>query len=384
MVEEKTMLRTPGPTPVPPRVQAAMNQAMIGHRSGEFTDLFLKAAQKLKPIFGTKEEVYIVSASGTSVLEAAAVNILSPADEVVVVVTGAFGDRFASICERFGALTHRLDVAWGQACTKETLADFLQQYPHTKAVFATYCETSTAVLNPVQPLAEAVRENGDALFVVDGVSCLGGVPAQMDKWGIDILVTGSQKALMLPPGLAFISASARAWEAIAANKAPSFYLDLQAYRDSYQKGMTPYTPALSLIYGLDAAGSMIEEEGLHQVIQRHELMKNMLRAALKALDVPLLVEDAYASPTVTAIVSDAAFDADALRQVLKEDFNIAGAGGQKHLKGKLMRIGHMGWCYPSEIFTVVTYIELALQKMNKNRGSGAGVQSAEEVYLNHV
>lgn len=384
MVEEKAILRTPGPTPVPARVQAAMNQAMIGHRSGEFADLFLETAERLKPIFGTKQDVFIVSASGTSALEAVAVNTLSPADEVVVVVTGAFGDRFASICERFGAITHRLDVEWGEACTKETLAQFLQQYPNTKAVFATYCETSTAVLNPVDQLAEAVRENGDVLFAVDGVSCIGAVPAKMDEWGIDILVTGTQKALMLPPGLALISVSERAWTVIKENKAPSFYLDLAAYRDSYQKGLTPYTPALSLIYGLSETCSIIEDEGFEPLIRRHELMRDMTRAALKAIGLPLLVNDASASPTVTAVISDDNFDVDALRGLLKNDFNIACAGGQKQLKGKLMRIGHMGWCFPSDVLTVVTYIELGLQKMRKDIEPGSGIQAAEEVYLNHV
>lgn len=384
MVKERAILRTPGPTPVPPQVQAAMNQTMIGHRSGAFADLFLQTAERLKPIFGTNEDVYIVSASGTSVLEAAAVNTTSPGDEVVVVVTGAFGDRFASICERFGAVTHRLNVTWSEACTKETLTRFLQQYPNTKTVFATYCETSAGVLNPVDQLAEAVRENGDALFVVDGVSCIGAVPAKMDEWGIDILVTGSQKAMMLPPGLALISVSERAWTAIEENKAPSFYLDLTAYRDSYQQGLTPYTPAVSLIYGLREACNLIEEEGFEVLIRRHELMKNMTRAGLKALGLPLLVSDTHASPTVTAVVSDDGFDADALRHVLNDDFYITCAGGQQQLKGRLMRIGHMGWCFPSDVLTVLTYIELGLQKMKKDIEPGSGIQAAEEVYLDYV
>jgi aspartate aminotransferase-like enzyme len=384
MVREKEILRTPGPTPVPGRVQAAMNQPMIGHRSKEFAELFRNTAERLKPIFGTKQEVYIVTGSGTSVLEAAAVNTVSPGEEVVVVVAGAFGDRFAAICERYGAVTHRLDVPWGAACNPQDLAELLQQHPNVKAVFVTYCETSTGVVNPIGQLAKTVKENSEALIIVDGVSCIGGVEAKMDEWGIDILVTGSQKAMMLPPGLGFVSVSERAWDVIEQNGAPSFYLNLPAYRDSYETGMTPYTPALSLIYGLQEVCNIIEEEGFEQVVRRHELLKKMTRAAMEALGLPLLTIEESASPTVTAIASNDKFDVDRLRRLLKKQFNIEFAGGQKKLKGKLLRIGHMGWCFPSDILTAVAFIELGLQKMNVNIEAGAGIKAAEEVILDYV
>lgn len=384
MVREKGILRTPGPTPVPGRVQAAMNQPMIGHRSKEFADLFRNTAERLKPIFGTKQEVYIVTGSGTSVLEAAAVNTVSPGEEVAVVVAGAFGDRFAAICERYGAKTHRLDVPWGEACDPEVLAELLHQHPKVKAVFVTYCETSTGVLNPVGQLAKTVKENSGALVIVDGVSCIGGVQAEMDEWGIDILVTGSQKAMMLPPGLGFISVSERAWDVIEQNGAPSFYLNLPAYRNSYETGMTPYTPALSLIYGLQEVCNIIEEEGFEQVVRRHEIMKKMTRAAAEALELPLLTTDESASPTVTAIVGNDKFDIDQLRRLLKQQFNIEFAGGQKKLKGKLLRIGHMGWCFPSDVLTAVAFIELGLRKMNVDIEVGGGVKAAEEVILDYV
>lgn len=384
MVKEKEILRTPGPTPVPGRVQAAVNQQMIGHRSGEFAELFGKTAERLKPIFGTKEDVLVVTGSGTSALEAAAVNVLSPGDEVIVVVAGAFGDRFASICERYGFVTHRLNVIWGEACRKESLAECLEEHPGAKAVIATFCETSTGVLNPVKELAEVVRGKSEALIIVDGVSCIGGVEAKMDEWGIDILVSGSQKALMLPPGLAFVAVSQRAWKVIEENKQPSFYLNLPAYRDSLAKGMTPYTPAVSLIYGLSEVCSLIEEEGFEQVVKRHQLMKKMTRAAVSALGLPLLTRDGDASPTVTAISADEGVDVEQLRNIVKENYNITFAGGQKQLKGKLLRIGHMGWCFPSDVITAVSFIELGLRKMNVNIEPGVGVKAAEEVYLKHV
>ncbi|MCK9918287.1 aminotransferase class V-fold PLP-dependent enzyme, partial [Microbacteriaceae bacterium K1510] len=211
MFQEKQILRIPGPTPIPPRVTQAMSKPMMGHRSGQFSALFARTAERLKPIFGTEQDVYIIAGSGTSALEMGVVNTLQPNDEAAVLVSGAFGERFAKICERYGIVVHRLEVPWGEAITAAQLAPFLEQHPQVKSVFATFCETSTGVQNPVRELAQVVHEKTDALFIVDAVSCLGAVDCQMDEWGIDILVTGSQKAFMLPTGLAFLAASERAW-----------------------------------------------------------------------------------------------------------------------------------------------------------------------------
>ncbi|HET7615387.1 MAG TPA: alanine--glyoxylate aminotransferase family protein, partial [Bacillales bacterium] len=361
-----------------------MNLPMIGHRGTEFPKLYHESAEGLKLVFGTQQDVLVLSSSGTSALEAAAVNAVSPGDEVIVVVAGAFGDRFASICERYGAVTHRLDVKWGEACESHVLRAFLDEHPKVKAVFLTYCETSTAVLNPVAELASIVKEKSDALVVVDGVSCIGAVSAQMDQWEVDILVSGSQKALMLPPGLAFVAVSSRAWEVIEENEAPSFYLDLRKYKDSQEKGMTPYTPAVSLFYGLAEVCSIIREEGFDNVVHRHEVMKEMTREGMRALDLPLLTDDANASPTVTAITGDDQLDIEKLRKLLKEEYHIAFAGGQKKLKGNLMRIGHMGWCFPADVLMAICYIEMGLRRMGVKIDAGAGVRAAEEVYLNNV
>jgi len=309
---------------------------------------------------------------------------MSSGEEILVVVSGAFGDRFAKICERYGFLTHRLEVEWGEACIPEVLKEKLRMHPKVKAVAVTYCETSTGVLHPIAELSRIVKEHSDALFIVDGVSCLGGVEAKKDDWEIDILVTGSQKALMLPPGLAFVSVGKRAWQAIDQNETNAFYLDLKAYRDSYAKEMTPYTPAVSLIQGLAEVCEMIEEEGLHEVIQRHELMRDMIRAAAKGLGLKLLVKDEIASPTVTAISSDGPVEVERLRNTVKEQFNVLFAGGQGKLKGRLLRIGHMGWCFPSDVFTAITYLELGLRQLNVRIEPGAGMKAAEEVYLQHV
>jgi aspartate aminotransferase-like enzyme len=384
MFQDKIILRIPGPTPIPPRVQQAMNKPMIGHRSGQFSALFARTAERLKPYFGTTQDVFILAGSGTSALEMSVVNTLQPGDEAAVLVSGAFGDRFAKICERFGIVAHRLEVPWGDAVTPDKLQAFLAEKPQVKAVFATYCETSTGVLNPIRDLARVVREQSDALFIVDAVSCLGAVPCEMDAWGVDIVVTGSQKAFMLPTGLAFLAASERAWKVIEQQKPLAFYLDLKAYRKSLADKTTPYTPAVSLIFGLDEVCNMLEEEGLPQIIKRHELMRDMTRAAMRALDIPLMTTDEYASPTVTSLDPKGKFDAEELRKVLRTKYNVVIAGGQQHLKGKIFRIGHMGYCEPLDVIQVVAAIETSLRQIGVNVELGAGVKAAQEVLIAHV
>lgn len=380
LFEDKFRLHTPGPTPIPPRVQHAMSRPMIGHRSKECAAIIEDCSDRLKKIFGTEQRVLILTGSGTAALESAAANAVQAGDEVSVVVTGAFGDRFAKITERFGCIVHRLDVPWGEHCSPERLRTHLEAHPNVKAVFMTYCETSTGILNPIQQLAQVVHERSDALSIVDGVSCLGAVPMEMDKWGVDIAVTGSQKALMLPAGLAFAAVSDKAWHVIENNKTPRFYLDLAAYRKSLQKHSTPFTPAVSLLFGLQEVLTILEEQGMAQVIARHRLLMQMTRAGLKALGLPLMAQDAVASPTVTSVYGTKEVDVEALRGTLAQ-LNVRVAGGQQHLKGKIFRIGHMGYCEPGDILTVIATLEVALKKLNAPVTLGSGIQAAEEVWL---
>ena len=261
----------------------------------------MKCSHRLKPIFGTDNEVLILTGSGTSALEAAVTSTVAPGEEAAVIVTGAFGARFHAICERFGIHTHRLDIPWGQSCSPEQLRLFLQKHPAVKAVFLTYCETSNSALNPIGELAEVIRDTSDALIIVDGVSIIGAVDSQMDPWGVDILVTGSQKAMMLPPGLAFAAVSEKAWTVIEQNRTPRYYLDLLSYRRSLEKDTTPATPAVSLLFGLKEALTMIEEEGRETVITRHQTMMEMTRRGLEQMGLCLMTTDADASPTVTAV-----------------------------------------------------------------------------------
>jgi aspartate aminotransferase-like enzyme len=382
VLKEQQFLRIPGPTPIPPSVQRVMTQQMIGHRDQDTRDLFQRIKPKLKPIFGTEEDIMVIAGSGTAALETAVVNTVKPGDEVVVIVTGSFGDRFAKICEAYNITTHRLETTWGEAADPETIKSFLDKHNNIKAVFATYCETSTGVLNPIKELAETIHSHSEALIIVDGVSCIGAVESKMDAWGIDILVTGSQKAMMLPPGLAFIAASKRAWEVIEKNPAPRFYLDMKKYQDNLEKNSTPFTPPVSLLFGLEESLNLIHEEGLQEIYARHRLMMQMVRSAFQVLDVPLLTADEAGSPTVTAIKPED-FKADILRETLKKEFGLSIAGGQSHLKGKIFRIGHMGYCSPADILQTISLIELGLWKMGKKIDMGQGVQAAQKVYLDY-
>lgn len=380
MLPDQQILRIPGPSPIPPSVQQSMSQPMIGHRGQETKELLQRIKPKLKPIFGTNQEVMIISGSGTAGLESAVVNTVNPGDEVLVIVTGAFGERFAKICESYQINTHRYNVDWGNAVSPNAISEYLKEHPTIKSVFATYCETSTGVLNPIQELAAVIHANSDALFIVDGVSCVGGVETKMDAWGVDLLVTGAQKAMMLPAGLTFIAASERAWNVIDKNKQSRFYLDLRKYRDNLLKDSTPFTPALSLLFGLEQVLKLMDEEGLAQVYKRHQLMKEMTRSAFSALNIPLLTDEQTASPTVTAI-KPSDFQAEELREVMKDEFGLALAGGQQHMKGEIFRIGHMGYCSPADILQTISIIEIGLTKIGKEIELGKGTRAAQEIYL---
>ncbi len=380
MLTDQQILRIPGPSPIPPSVNRAMSQPMIGHRGQSTSDMLAAIRPKLKKVFGTEQEVMIVTGSGTAGLEMAVVNTVAPNEEVAVIVTGAFGDRFVKICKSYGLKTHVLGVDWGKAVDPQDVVEFLKDKPNVTAVFSTFCETSTGVLNPIKELTAAINEVSEALVIVDGVSCVAGTATEMDEWGVDVVVTGSQKAFMLPAGLAFIAASERAWEKINANPQPRFYLDMAKHRDNILKDTTPFTPALSILFGLQQVLELLEEEGLENVYARHDLMMNMTRAAFKALGVPLLSTDADASPTVTAVKPED-FDPEVFRKVMKTEFNLELAGGQQELAKKIFRIGHMGYCSPADMLQAIAAMEIGLVKAGKSIELGHGVRAAQQIFL---
>ena len=352
-------LRIPGPTPCPPEVLAAMSGAMIDHRGPEMAELIKKSTPRLQAAFQTENEVLTVTTSGTGGLECAVVNTLSPGDQVLAVSIGNFGDRFASIASKYGAKVTKLSFESGQAADPARVTEALQANPEIKAVLVTHNETSTGVTNPLEGIAAAVKPSG-ALLLVDAVSSLSSIPVKVDAWGLDVVVSGSQKGWMLPPGLAFVAVSERAWEAYGRSTMPRFYFDLGKYRDSTSKGQTPWTPAVSLYFALDVALDMLEAESWEGVYTRHQACADLTRQGVKRLGLELLADERFASNTVTAVKAPAGLDVSKLRKTLREEHGVVVGGGQAELTGKIFRIGHLGLVHEDDIRQTLAALERAL------------------------
>jgi aspartate aminotransferase-like enzyme len=351
MTQQKTQLnlRIPGPTPVPEDILAAVAHPMVNHRGREFAAVVQRASERLKDFFVTKQDVMILSCSGTGGLEAAVVNTLSPGDKVLAVTIGAFGERLATIAEAYGAEVTALPYEWGQAAHADDIRKALKADPDIKAVLITHNETSTGVTNPLAQIAEVVSEF-DKLLVVDAVSSLGAIPFEMDSWGIDCAVTGSQKGWMVPPGLAFACLSERGWQAHAQARMPRFYFDLAKHRDAQAKGQTPFTPAMPIFFGLDIALERMALEGMEAIITRHRKAGALTREGVKRLGLELLCQDEhFASDTVTAVKCPEGIDVGKLRTLLEDEYNLVLAGGQGKLSGKIFRIGHLGLVNENDI-----------------------------------
>ncbi len=356
-------LRIPGPTPVPTDILEAVGRPMVDHRGRPFAALIQRVTEHLKEFFMTKQEVLILSTSGTGSMEAAVVNTLSPGDKVLVVSIGAFGDRFAKIAETFGAQVTVLPYEWGQAADPEDVRKALAADPETKAVLVTHNETSTGVTNPLEEIAKVVRE-ADRLLLVDAISSLGAIPCDMDGWGLDVVVTGSQKGWMVPPGLAFIALSERGWQAYESARMPRFYMDVAKARDFLQKGQTPWTPTISVYFGLDVALEKMAAEGLEGVHARHARIGQMVREGVKALGLELLATDErYASDTVTAIKCPEGVEVAALRKMLEDEQGVVMAGAQAKLAGKAFRIGHLGLVSEEDIRHALDALATVLPKV---------------------
>ena len=372
----ETLIMIPGPTHVPPRVLAAMAKPMIGHRTDEYSEMHLACEARLKRIFRTDNPVLIFASSGTGGMEAAIVNTLSPGDKVLAVNCGNFGQRFGEIARRFGAEVDELVYTPGSSANPEDIAAKLAADGDIKAVLTTFNETSTGVTNDMAAIGAAVKEH-DALLLVDAISGMAAIECQTDEWGLDVVVAGSQKAFMLPPGLAFVSVSDAAWSAVARSTLPKFYWDFKAMGDRAEEGQTAYTPAVSMIFALDAALSIIMEEGVDAFAARHGRMAAAVRAAVRGLGLRLFGDPAHASNTVTAVRGDG-FDPDGMRKVMSEKYNVLLSGGQKELKGKIFRIGHMGAVTEREILTTISCLEAALTHVGMGIARGAGLAAAIE------
>ena len=374
----KHYLLSPGPTPIPNEVALAMAETMIHHRTPQFNHIFDQARQGLKKLFGTKNDVLILASSGTGAMEASVANLFSPGDKVLVINGGKFGERWLNIANAFGLSPIELEVEWGQAVKVDTVEKQMKAHPDLKGVMIQASETSTTVLHPVKEIAKLTK-NGP-LFLVDGVTAVGVVSIPLDEWGLDVLVTGSQKAMMLPPGLGFIALSDRAWERTKQARLPRFYFDLNLERKNQQKGSGAFTPAVSLIFGARASLEMMQREGLDRVYARHARMSRATRAAATALGLKLLAPDSP-SPAATGVYLPDGIDADQVLDYLRDHMNITLAEGQDQLKGKVIRIAHVGYMGAFDVITAVAALEMVLRKFGVELPFGKGVAAAQEVLM---
>jgi aspartate aminotransferase-like enzyme len=354
-----TQLRIPGPTPVPDEVLQAMAKQMINHRGPEFVQLLNDVTTKLKQIFQTKSDLLVLTGAGTGGLEAAIVNTLSPGDKVLATSIGVFGDRFTKIAQQYGADIIPLSFEWGKAADVDTIRQTLQVEPKIKAVMVTHNETSTGVTNDLASISSLVKEF-DKLLLVDAISSLGAIDLPVDDWHCDVTVTGSQKAWMVPPGLTMVSVSEEGWRAHAEAKMPRFYWDFTKAKNSLEKGQTPWTPAVSIMFALQVALDMMLKEGLANIIARHARVGKATREGVKSLGLSLFAEESHASNAVTAVAVPDGLDVKKLRKILKEEHQVVLAGGQQKLDGKIFRIGHLGWVNEKDIEAVISALKVAL------------------------
>jgi len=357
-------LRIPGPTPIPPEVAEAIARPIINHRGPEFAAILERVTSQLQHFFQTTQPVLGYPSAGTGVMEAAIVNCFSPGDAVLAVSIGVFGNRLAKIAELFGLQVTRVESEWGQAADLEAVAAQLEKMPNVQGVFITHNETSTGVTNDLQALAQLARvKRPDALIVVDAVSSLGCVNLSMDEWDLDVVFTASQKGWMVPPGLAMIGVSERAWAAAGRATLPRFYWDFQMAKKSLAKGQTPYTPPVSLYFGLDVALEMMRAEGREAIFTRHQQVANLTRQRARSLGLKLFAEPSHASNTVTAIVVPEGIEAKALTRGLREQEGVVIAGGQERLEGQIFRIGHLGYVNDGDITACMDALERQLARL---------------------
>ncbi len=352
-------LRIPGPTPLPDEVLQVMSKQMINHRGPEFGQILNEATAKLKQLFQTNGDVFLLTGSGTGGLEAAIVNTLSPGDKVLSVSIGVFGERFAAVAEQFGAEVIPLRFEWGKAADADAVRQALQAEPKVKAVLVTHNETSTGVTNDLASISSVVKEF-NKLLLVDAISSLGSINLPVDDWHCDVTVTGSQKGWMAPPGLTMVSVNQEAWQAYSKAKMPRVYWDFAQAKKYLEKGQTPWTPAISTIFTLSVSLEMMLKEGLPNIIARHARVSQATREGIKSLGLSLFAEESHASDTVTAVKASDGLDTKKMLRILREEHQIVLGGGQQILDGKIFRIGHLGWVTEDDIKTVISALKVAL------------------------
>jgi aspartate aminotransferase-like enzyme len=368
----QSQLRVPGPTPLPERVVRSMSRPMIDHRGPEFAEVLSDITAGAKRVFKTSNDLLLVTASGTGGLESAVANLVSPGDEVVCALCGNFGERFAALAAGYGADVVRLEAEWGQPVDPDDLKRVLASHPKAKVVLLTHNETSTGLTNPLAQLARVARA-ADRTVVVDGVSSISSIAIETDAWGIDVAVSGSQKGWMAPPGIALVSVSEFAWAQQAKARSPRFYFDWKEAKTWADKGMTPFTPAVSVAFALQEGLRMLEEETLDKVYERHARLARATQSGLQALGFHLYAQDGYRSNTVTSATPPAGLDVAALRRVLHDKYGVVIAGGQGKMTGKMVRVGHLGAIADGDVVQVIWAIEQALEELDIAPADGRGV-----------
>lgn len=378
-MQERQLLLIPGPTPVPQTILLAGARPMVNHRGPEFKAALDECTQGLKRVFQTEHEVFILTASGTGGLEAAVVNMLSPGDLALSVSIGVFGDRFATIASIYGAKVEKLDFEMGKAADAAKVKARLaaDTGKAIKAVLVTHNETSTGVTNDLAAIARVVKEHG-ALLIVDAISSLLAMDCQMDDWGLDVVVAGSQKGFMIPPGLCFIAISERASAAMEQARMPRFYFDLKQARRYLQEGQTPWTPAVPQVFQLQAALRLLEQEGLRNCFARHAKLARATREGVKALGLKLLADEAVASSAVTAVRRPEGIEVAALRKLMLQQYAVVLAGGQGALRNDIFRIGHLGLVSETDILACLGALGMALAELGWQCDPGAGVAAAQK------
>ena len=377
---KKKYLLAPGPTPVPETVNLEMAAPMVHHRTPQFSKIFGEAAEDAKYLFQTKQDVIILASTGTGGMEGCITNLFSPGDKVLVINGGKFGERWGKISEAYGLKPIVINVEWGQAVDPKEVKAALDKDKDIRAILVQASETSTAVAHPIEELSKLTRDRDDILLVVDGITGVGVFPLPMDEWGIDAIVTGSQKALQLPPGIALVALSEKAWKFADQSKCPHFYFDLKKERKNLADKTSAYTPAVSLVIGLRAVLKSFKEEGMENVHKRLNRLARATRAATQALGLKMVAPDSPAD-SLTGVFLPDGIDGGKFVKSLRDEFGVTMAGGQDQWKGKVVRIAHLGYVDTFDTIVAIAAIEMALKKFGHNVKLGTGVAAAQEILL---
>ncbi len=375
---QKKYLLAPGPVPVPPKALLAMAQPIIHHRLPEFSAVLEKIREDLKYLFQTKNDVLFFASSGTGAMESCVVNLFSPGEEVIVVRGGKFGERWGELAETYGLKPIYIDVEWGEPVRVEEVKEALKEHPQARGLFIQAHETSTGVKHPVAEIAALTRET-DTLLIVDAISALGVYPLPMDELGLDAVVAGSQKSLALPPGLSFVALSERAWKRVEEAKLPRYYFDFRKEKKALGRQTTAFTPAVSLLFGLSTILSRIREVGLDNLFAHYARLSGACRAGVKALGLELFSKAPCEALTIVKVPEGV--DGLALMKLMREKYQVTMAGGQAKLKGKVVRIAHLGYQSPLDVILALSTLEMALSELGYKVTPGAGVAAAQKYFL---